>query len=213
MATADPIRLRAEATKARRPDVLPLSGPVRSALSERAQGADEAGKVFRAGVPSHHTFQSDLERASIQQTDARGHKVDFHAFRTTLITNLARAGVTQRAAMALARHSDPRLTAHVYTDTDALPLADAVALLPNYDSENVHGDAHGHAQAAVSPGPAVARNDNRSRSRRRRKMQQSQGFAGVSGCQHVTPADAEHKWSRGESNPRPETVSRRPLRA
>lgn len=39
---------------------------------------------------------------------------DFHAFRHTYIANLDRAGATLKQAMALARHSDPRLTMRVY---------------------------------------------------------------------------------------------------
>jgi integrase len=42
--------------------------------------------------------------------------VDFHSLRVSLGTMLAANGVTPRAAQALMRHTDPRLTAGVYTD-------------------------------------------------------------------------------------------------
>ena len=58
----------------------------------------------------------------IPLTDERGHRVDFHALRTTYITRLQRAGVSPREAMELARHSDMRLTMKTYTDVAQLPL-------------------------------------------------------------------------------------------
>lgn len=84
------------------------------------------------GVPRRHTFRADLATAGIEDEDARGQKVDFEALRTTFITNLPGAGVPQRHAMALARHTDPRLTAKVDTDQDALRLAEAVGGLSIY---------------------------------------------------------------------------------
>ena len=40
------------------------------------------------------------------------------------------SGVNQRAAQALLGHSDPALTANIYTDVNALQLQDEVAKLP-----------------------------------------------------------------------------------
>jgi hypothetical protein len=51
---------------------------------------------------------------------------DFHALRHTYITYLADAGVSQRHAQESARHSDPRLTANVYTHVRAAALAESV---------------------------------------------------------------------------------------
>ena len=47
------------------------------------------------------------------------------------------AGVAQRAAQELLGHSDPALTANVYTDVAGLALHDEVAKLPWID--NSHG--------------------------------------------------------------------------
>jgi len=57
---------------------------------------------------------------------------DFHSFRGTFATNLQRAGVPQRAAMELMRHSDRKLTDFVYTDVNLLHTAEAVSLLKSY---------------------------------------------------------------------------------
>lgn len=112
-------------------------------LVEWRKSGDASGRVFPGSVPGHHTFRSDLEAAGIRRVDDRGRKVDFHALRVTFITNLYRAGVPQRQAMALARHTDPRLTANIYTDQDALPLAEAVAKLPTYGLDATHKHAFG----------------------------------------------------------------------
>jgi hypothetical protein len=54
---------------------------------------------------------------------------DFHALRHTYIASLKRAGVSLSAAMRLARHGDPRLTAAVYGREDLDELASAVDLV------------------------------------------------------------------------------------
>lgn len=104
-------------------------------------------------MPSHHTFSTDLDSAKIRRLDDRGYKVDFHALRVTFVTNLARAGAPQRHAMALARHTDPRLTAHLYTDQEALPIAEAAAKLPSYGDTEPAQHAHGRTQDLVTAGP------------------------------------------------------------
>ena len=59
-----------------------------------------------------------------------GRKLDFHCLRYTFATKLARSGISQRLAQELMRHSDPRLTANIYTDVTMLPTFDAVQALP-----------------------------------------------------------------------------------
>jgi len=59
-----------------------------------------------------------------------GRYVDFHSLRVSLSTMLAAHKVSPRAAQALMRHSDPRLTASVYTDEKLLPLAAELQNLP-----------------------------------------------------------------------------------
>ena len=70
---------------------------------------------------------------------------DLHAFRTTLCTHLFRAGVPLRTAQAVMRHSNPALTANIYTDAELLQLDAAVASLPacasGLDSANAQGNS------------------------------------------------------------------------
>jgi integrase len=80
--------------------------------------------------PKHRTLMADLLRAGIEHQDKLGRVVHFHAFRKTFQTLGVRSGVNQRAAQELLGHSDPSLTANVYTDVAALNLHSEVAKLP-----------------------------------------------------------------------------------
>jgi len=71
----------------------------------------------------------------IEQRDGAGRVVHFHAFRKTFQTLGMRAGVNQRSAQALLGHSDPALTANVYTAVASLELHREVAKLPWIDAQ------------------------------------------------------------------------------
>lgn len=66
----------------------------------------------------------------VAKTDDRGRTIDIHALGHTFGTHLSKAGVPLRTAQAAMRHSDPSLTANVYTDPKLLDVAGAVASLP-----------------------------------------------------------------------------------
>ena len=170
-------------------------------LAERRQSGEASGRVFPGGVPGHHTFRSDLDAAGIRRVDDSGRKVDFHALRVTFITNLYRAGVPQRQAMALARHTDPRLTANIYTDQDALPLVEAVAKLPSYGLNATHEHAHGRTQDSFLSGPTVSPPVTTGEQAASSETTENTGVLNAVGCQNVTPDDTAKQWSRGESNP------------
>ncbi len=61
---------------------------------------------------------------------------------------LARQGTSQRMAQELMRHSDPHLTAQIYTEVSQLPTFDAVATLPWLDQKDTQIDT----QNTVSKG-------------------------------------------------------------
>ena len=81
----------------------------------RACGVMDDEPVFKK-IPRIERFRRDLIKAGIPPRDAMGRKAVFHSLRHTFGTNLARAGVASRVAMALMRHSDRRLTDKIYTD-------------------------------------------------------------------------------------------------
>jgi hypothetical protein len=72
----------------------------------------------------------DLTFADIKKEDEHKRIVDIHSFRYTFATHLCKAGVPLRTAQAAMRHSDPKLTANVYTDPALLDVAGAIESLP-----------------------------------------------------------------------------------
>ncbi len=68
--------------------------------------------------------------AGILKRDERNRVVDVHALRVTFGTHLCAAGVPLRTAQAAMRHSQPELTANIYTDPKLLDLAGAIDRLP-----------------------------------------------------------------------------------
>jgi integrase len=126
------IKLRPEANKARREEVLPLH-PAAAAtmLSLRPEPFDPLGTIFPV-LPRPSTFRQDLKRADIPYRDADRRFGDFHSLRYSFCTMLARAGVPIRTAMELMRHRDPRLTVELYVDAGQLDTDEAVSRLPHF---------------------------------------------------------------------------------
>ncbi len=81
-------------------------------------------------------FYRDLKAAGIPKVDERGKILDFHCLRHSFGTRLASLNVPLPVAMNLMRHSDPKLTAKLYVDQAALPLAGSVGLLPGMSNGN-----------------------------------------------------------------------------
>ncbi|MBL9033101.1 MAG: tyrosine-type recombinase/integrase [Phycisphaerae bacterium] len=135
-----------------------LAADIRSWLADRLawaqQAASDADEPIPATLPSDEAlfdvpdgliriFDRDLVFAGLARiekrggkdvvvkTDDRGRTIDIHALRHTFATHLSKAGVPLRTARAAMRHSDPSLTANVYTDPKLLDVAGAVASLPD----------------------------------------------------------------------------------
>jgi hypothetical protein len=101
----------------------------------KPDGAKDGDLAFKGLVPRSKRFNALLKAAGIPKKDTQGRVADFHSLRHTFCTYLQRAGVSQREAMELMRHNDPRLTASTYTDTRLLGLRSAVGKLSIGDSQ------------------------------------------------------------------------------
>jgi integrase len=97
-------------------------------------------KLFPHAPASVKVFDADLVAAGLASRDAngivckvddRGRVLDIHSLRGTFASMLSAAGVPLVTAQHLMRHSDPKLTANVYTDAHLLDLPGAVAKLPD----------------------------------------------------------------------------------
>jgi len=75
-------------------------------------------------------LRRDMKVANIEPVDDFGRKGDFHAFRHTYGTMLAKAGVPLVMAQKLMRHSNPALTANIYTHLGMDDEVKEVAKLP-----------------------------------------------------------------------------------
>ena len=150
--------VRAGTTKNHKAAVVPLVDEVADTLRELKREPGRAKRpVFWRMMPNGQTVKQDLEAAGIEQIDGDGRRVDFHALRHTFVTNISRTGVSSRIRMEAARHSDQRLTDHIYTDASRLPTADAFQKLPRLaQREASHIASHGASPERGLAGHGVA---------------------------------------------------------
>ena len=125
------ILLRAQTTKSKRADTLPIHPQLAEALRDWNPGDAGPDDPVVSTVPNMKCLRADLALAEIADRDEAGRYVDFHSLRVSLSTMLAANKVSPRAAQALMRHRDPRLTASVYTDEKLLPLAAELQNVPS----------------------------------------------------------------------------------
>jgi len=129
------VRVRAAYSKHRREDVLPLRHALSALLCEQFQNRLPSAPAFRlprTWRPAE-MLRADLEAAKIEERDADGRVVDFHALRHTYITNLARGGVQPQVAKQLARHGTISLTLDRYTHVRLEDERNALDALPDLE--------------------------------------------------------------------------------
>lgn len=131
------VMLRNAVTKGRVKRAIPLHPVLMESLRSAATSAESNSLIFPS-FPRWEAMRADFAKAGIEHKDTLGRVAHFHSFRKTFQTLGVNAGVNQRSAQALLGHSDPSLTAEVYTDVAALELRSEVAKLPFF---GVAGDA------------------------------------------------------------------------
>ncbi|MFT3831561.1 MAG: tyrosine-type recombinase/integrase [Opitutaceae bacterium] len=100
-----------------------LRAEIAAALREaRPKDVEPTKKVFWFNWPAYDILKADFEKAGIVNKDVLGSVVHFHSFRKTWQTLGVWHGVNPRATQEILGHSDPSLTANVYTDVPALSL-------------------------------------------------------------------------------------------
>ena len=164
------ILARAVTTKDSNDAFIPVHPDLAAQLIDiRPKDAPDNAPVFPQMRDISHAIRRDMKTAGIERIDGMDRKLDFHALRYTFATMLAKQGVSQRTTQELMRHSDPKLTAMIYTDPTQLPIFAAVENLPwvnrCYQSENAthpqiapqKSDADGHFVSQTDTDPT---NDN-----------------------------------------------------
>ena len=196
------IRIRAGVNKNRKEQRLPLHPELVAKLQAmKLTDLSATAPVFPEGVPPMKVVRADLQAVGIPLRDDRGHRVDFHALRTTFITRLQLAGVPPREVQELARHSDMRLSTKNYMDVSQLPLAATVRQMPALGAtprSDTPTDTHKPVGASqnVSPAVHVATINYHP---------QSTANIGEMHCESlaVTAGQPKSEWRReGDSNPR-----------
>ena len=175
--------------KAKRVDVLPMHPQLADALRERKAARMAVGSArvspetvpdrprqkdfLRAGLASEEIVRGDdgepvmigegkrrRPKTRIVCEDEDGRVIDLHALRTTLGTNLARAGVAPQVAQKIMRHGDYRTTLNHYTVLGLSDAAGAVEKLPaigpsrGSEAERATGTDHARAQRDEGEGSA-----------------------------------------------------------
>lgn len=137
------LRLRAKTTKSRKQRVIPLVDAIvedllalreiHQALLGRQPEPSEHIFLGPRGKPVANSYRRSLYRfrelcqeAGIPEVDELGRKIDIHSLRHTFCSELGRAGVGLTQAQKLLGHSDPKLTASLYTHLGVEDLREAV---------------------------------------------------------------------------------------
>ncbi len=122
--------LRAETTKSRMSDDLPLHPSLALALTEAKPAFAKPNDAVFDTTPTLETFKAHLELADIPFEDGRGRTVDRHALRTTFISWLGLSAVDPRAQIVLARHAPKGVTFKSYMDFSLIDLWTEIRKLP-----------------------------------------------------------------------------------
>jgi len=125
------MNLRARITKNRKESSFPLRPELVALLLELKQSAGDS-KYIIGRLPRMRDMLEDWKAAGIKHLDSQGRISDLHSLRMTFCTMLEAAGVPPRIAQEAMRHSDPSLTANIYTDPSRFNLRGAVNSLPSF---------------------------------------------------------------------------------
>jgi len=163
------INLAAKDEKARRGAQIPLQASLAAELSaylenRRKRSISERGasvvafrsapgdeKLFPMPGSMRKAFEGDCRAAGIPKRDERGRTVALHALRHTFGTWLSQAGVPLQLAQRAMRHSDPKLTANIYTHLTLVDVAGATNALPDLSRNALHEAVSVNADRFLPP--------------------------------------------------------------
>jgi len=172
-------------------------------------GAKPDEPVFKKWL-GRHTLDRDLERAGIFKLNTHGESACLYSLRHAFNQIMQEADIPFRHAQRFMRHKDPKHTANTYLDSDGLDLRASIDKMsaigsPKDTARSTAGVVEEGTEASSS---VVVDEDSETK----------KTPIGVPERESMSDADPEcpgqrRQWSRGESNPRAEAVSRVLLRA
>jgi hypothetical protein len=194
------LRIHAAVNKNRKEQALPLHHELAKALQQQKPANSKTDDlVVVNGVPKMKEFRHDLKKAGIPFLDERGHRMDYHALRTTFITRLSTMKVHPRLAMELARHSDMRLTMKTYTDAGQLPLREVMDTLPGFGERT---DSRIDSRNLGATGQTVSQPVTETREMKTKNSLANTGESHRDSSL-VTTSHEKSEWRReGDSNPK-----------
>jgi integrase len=158
------VTVAAAYAKSRREDRQPLQAELAKVVAAWLPSRSPFRPLFdvvRLAEKSARMIRTDLATAEIDEIDAEGRVIDFHALRHTFVTAVVNSGASPKECQTLARHADPSLTFKVYAHTRLHDLTRIVDALPDMS-------------APVSNAVAKTGTDDATPKDRQRKRQHSQ---------------------------------------
>ena len=131
---AQPFALvRAATTKDRKPAKAFLGRQLVAELKKLQKlGVPSNDRVLAGRMPTMIQMREHLAAARIGYVDDQGQRLDFHALRKTMNTNLGIAGVSDAERMKIMRLKSYRLMTENYNDIEKVPVAEALAKMPEF---------------------------------------------------------------------------------
>jgi integrase len=128
-------RLRAEAQKGKRAEVIPIFPECAEIFKEvikkrQAEGCGAMGKIFRK-FPVMDTLNTDMKAAGIKKIDEQNRSLDFHSFRYFFCTQIARKLPIQKVRI-LMRHKSIQETCNIYLQLGLVDLGEEVWKLGSF---------------------------------------------------------------------------------
>lgn len=135
--TTDPatVTIEAKSAKNRKKSTLPLRPSLAAKMRDYLANHEPGERVFSTmwKDKGFAMLKVDLAAAGIAYKDKNGEVADFHSHRHTMESLLCNSGVPLVTAQKLMRHSDPKLTANIYTHAAVEDKAEALAKLPEIE--------------------------------------------------------------------------------
>lgn len=184
---ADPPTVTVEAaySKRRRRDEQPIRHDLADEVRGFLAGRDPSRRLW-PDLPSNMApiVAADLAAAGIAPVDDEGRVLDFHSFRHTYCTRLARAGVTPKVAQTLARHSTVTLTLDRYARVELADSAGALAALPSLtpDDRTEQARATGTDGSSIQPDERILRAAHAQRNARRTGLRLASSCSDANGA-------------------------------